>query len=357
MPKPHLPKVLLFGDLHLRKGHLIQGQECCRALVETSKKVKPDLIVLLGDVLHTHEMVYVKALKLFEGLLEQLRNIAPVRVLVGNHDFTSASENQSTEHPLGSFKKWAKVKIIDHATLDDFFIEYGYRLLLTPYIPYGGHFIAEMDRLLESGPDEYEVPEGCETIIFAHQPFSPLDPKAEHWPLDYPMVFSGHIHDRRSLQENVYYVGSSSQVAMDELPDKYACVVTLGPEGVTFDTPRLDVRSISVMRVNYDDFSVKKVMKVARFHDVRLIISSSREEKEAFMASDDRHELVAAGVKTTWDLPLDKGTGNSQVRAKSRRGNFSEILKILVNKSGDEKIQSAYERVYREEVEGGDEDE
>lgn len=347
MSKSRSPRVLLFGDLHLRKGHLVQGQECCRALVETSKKVKPDLIVLLGDVLHTHEMVYVKALKLFEGLLEQLRNIAPVRVLVGNHDFTSASENQSTEHPLGSFKKWAKVKIIDHAMLDDFFIKHGYRLLLTPYIPYGGHFIAEMDRLLESASGGYATTGDVETLILAHQPFSPLDPKAEHWPLDYPMVFSGHIHDRRSLQENVYYVGSSSQVAMDELPDKYACVVTLGPEGITFETPRLDVRSIAVMRLKYDEFSVEKVMKVARYHDVRLIISSSREEKEAFMASNDRHELLAAGVKTTWDLPMDKGIGNSKVKTKSRRGNFSEILKILVDKSGDEKIQSAYERVYR----------
>lgn len=334
------PKILLFGDLHLRKGHLLQGQECCRALVDTSKKVRPDLIILLGDVLHTHEMVYVKALKLFEGLLEQLRNIAPVRVLVGNHDFTSATENQSTEHPLGPFKKWAKVKIVDHALVDDIFIERGYQLLLTPYIPYGNHFISAMDPFLE------KVEEGVDMVIFAHQPFSPLDPKAEHWPEDYPMVFSGHIHDKQQLQENVYYVGSSSQVAIDEKPDKYACVVTLGPERISHRVIKLDVRSIAVIRVKYDDLVTEDIVSVAQRHDVRLIITSSREEKATFSESDDRSELVAAGVKITWDLPMEKGAGNNKIRAKTRRGNFSEILKILVEKSGDEKVQGAYRKIY-----------
>lgn len=336
------PTILLFGDLHFRKGHLIQGKECCEALIKTAKKYQPDLIVLLGDVLHTHEMVYVKALKLLEELLDELRKIAKVKVLVGNHDFTSASENQSTEHPLGAFKKWKDVEIIDHSTIVDQFSDSGYRLILTPYIPYEVSFSKEMKNLF----DDYDMDS---ILVLAHQPFYPIDPKAEKWPENYPLVISGHIHDRMNVGDNIYYTGSSSQVAMDEKPDKFGCLVTLG-SCISHKPIPLDVRSIAIIRTSYDDFSINDIRKVAKTHDVRLIIASTREEKDAFLDSDFRAELLAAGVKTTWDLPKEK-LGSSVVKRKVKKGTFPEILKILVANSKDQKIQEAYEKIYGVEEE------
>jgi len=348
------PTLLLFGDLHLRKGHLIQGQECCDSLVATAKKVKPDLIVLMGDVLHTHEMVYVPGYRLLENLVKLLRKIAPVKIIIGNHDFISASENQTPEHPLGPFKEWDRVEVVDHAIEDLTFIDQGYRLVLTPYIPYG-HFLESIDPLLSNESSEVV------DLVLAHQPFLGVDPKAEAWPDDYPMVISGHIHDRKLLQPNVYYTGSSSQVDCDEKPDKYACLVTLSPEGIKYKSIRLAVRSISIIRTTYDALTsetsdaeggeAQEILDLAQRHEVKLIISGTREEKIFFSDLKLAETLGSIpGLKVEWDLPLEKIVPRVP---RAKRGDFKSILKTLVDAS-DEKVKKAYEEIYGGEVDGGE---
>ncbi len=174
--------ILLFGDLHLRKGHLQQGSETVQEIVEKTRVCQPDIIVLLGDVLHTHDMVYVGAFRLLEELIDQLRTLAEVYVLVGNHDFINASENQTQEHPLGPFKKWEGVHIVDKAKI---IRVSGHRILMTPYIPYGkDRFIKMVDA--SHGKLTQEI-----DIILAHQPFFGSGPQGRLLSRRLPYGFFG----------------------------------------------------------------------------------------------------------------------------------------------------------------------
>jgi len=327
--------LLLFGDLHLRKGHLQQGEEACYALVAKAKEVSPDIIVLMGDVLHTHEMAHITPFKLLEGLLDDLRKIAPVYVLVGNHDFKSATEDQTGEHFLGPYKKWAKVKVIDRVsevTLG------GHTIVATPYLPYG-KFCSSVEEVVED-LDQVD-------LILTHQPFLVVDPKAEVLPRDYPVVYSGHIHDKCHPQSNLHYIGSSCQENYSEKPDKYACLLEVSKKGVSHRYLRLDIRSIHLEKVRVDELDVKKLVKITQHHEVRLILQGTREEKSDFQSQKENRVLLAAGIKPTWEIDLVDRVVVAP--AKRKRKDFGTLLEDLVRES-DQKVKDAYNIIYGKEV-------
>ena len=85
-------KILCIGDLHFRTGHLAKGEEVIEAVVEVATSTAPDIIVLMGDILHTHNLIQVRALRQAEKLFEKLSDIAGVYVLMGNHDFINPTQ-------------------------------------------------------------------------------------------------------------------------------------------------------------------------------------------------------------------------------------------------------------------------
>lgn len=330
-------KLLLFGDLHLRKGHLQQGESVSEALVSKTIELQPDIVVLLGDVLHTHEMVYVKALRLLEELVDHLRKLALVYILIGNHDYISASEFQTQEHPLGPFKKWDRVTVIDCITL----VELGKKkVVMTPYIPYH-KFIQSLESFLgDQDLDPLDL-----DLVLGHQPFLPVDPKAEAWPSHFPVMISGHIHDRCKPQENLYYVGASCQVNYSESPDKYACFVNLSGKK-SWKFVRLKVRSVHLEKVKVADLLPGPLIEITRNHDVRLILQGTREEKTSFEETKNFRTLKAAGIKLSWELEMPKRDPSPK---KRKRKDFEIILKEMVAQS-DPRVRDAYKLIFGEEI-------
>ena len=74
--------------------------------------------------------------------------------------------------------------------------------------------------------------------IFCHQEFYGVQMGAiksldgDKWLLDYPYVFSGHIHDRQQLQPNLYYVGSCLQHAFGESSKKTVALLNFEKESI-----------------------------------------------------------------------------------------------------------------------------
>jgi DNA repair exonuclease SbcCD nuclease subunit len=64
------------------------------------------------------------------------------------------------------------------------------------------------------------------TCIWAHQEFkgaqmgSQISTDGDIWPLDYPQVISGHIHDFQIVQSNVMYIGTPIQHTFSDAADK-----------------------------------------------------------------------------------------------------------------------------------------
>ncbi|MCQ8893800.1 MAG: metallophosphoesterase [Methanolinea sp.] len=91
----HSQKVLVAADLHLGIEQFLSGRgvhirshsrERIDRLTRCISAVKPDMLVLLGDVKHSVPFLSRQEQKEIPGFLEELRALVPLVVLPGNHD-------------------------------------------------------------------------------------------------------------------------------------------------------------------------------------------------------------------------------------------------------------------------------
>lgn len=203
-------KVLVIGDPHFQAENLPEVIEMIKKVHQVAQEKQPNLIVVLGDLLHTHEKVHVDPLNQAYLFIQMLRGICKTYVLVGNHDMTSNGQFLNDRHWMNGMKEWDNVVIVDRIMTHE---ENGLHFVLAPYV-YPGRF--------------FEALATCEKdwksadCIFAHQELrgcqlgSMISEEGDTWPETYPLVISGHIHTKHWSQENVYYPGSVLQHAFGE---------------------------------------------------------------------------------------------------------------------------------------------
>ena len=206
-------RVLVIGDTHFKPGKIKQGTEFVRACLEAARVLTPDLIVCLGDTLHTNNIVHVQAHKLACGWLESLVELAPTVLLIGNHDLISHRQFLTDNHIFNPLKKWAGLTVVDRPIVRE--VE-GFKFGFCPCVP-KGKFTAALDLLLDPETSfHWQVDLDC---IFAHQEFhgssmsSVVSSEGDKWSLAFPPVISGHIHEAQDLREdNVFYPGMSFNI-------------------------------------------------------------------------------------------------------------------------------------------------
>jgi DNA repair exonuclease SbcCD nuclease subunit len=82
--------IIAVGDPHFQTGNIPEVNMFIDRLENISKEIKPDLIVILGDLLHTHEKLHVTPYNKALEFVTRMRNITETVVLVGNHDMCFA---------------------------------------------------------------------------------------------------------------------------------------------------------------------------------------------------------------------------------------------------------------------------
>lgn len=213
---------LVIGDPHFKATQELEGKEYIKKITQIALDNKPSFIVLLGDILDTHEIIHTIAHNLAETLFENLSNISPTFVLIGNHDYINNQQFLTTRHIFGPFKKWKNMTIVDKpisVDIDD------KNFVFVPYVP-PGRFIEALNVLVMEG-ENWEIAE----CIFAHQSFKGCitqeSPKTikDSWDEEYPLIISGHIHNSQIVGKNVLYPGSSIQQHYNEPEDKYVWIV------------------------------------------------------------------------------------------------------------------------------------
>lgn len=111
-------KIISVGDPHFRTDNIPEVNLFINKLEELAKKEEPDLIVILGDVLHTHERLHTIPLNKAYEFVEKMRNIAKTFVLIGNHDMCFA-KNTPILMWDGTVKKSQEIGIGDLLVGDD----------------------------------------------------------------------------------------------------------------------------------------------------------------------------------------------------------------------------------------------
>ena len=80
-------KILHFSDAHiLNLKHYDKFVESFENFFEMARKDAPDMIVFTGDLFHTKLTVTGESIKLAKLLFQGLAKIAPVHLILGNHD-------------------------------------------------------------------------------------------------------------------------------------------------------------------------------------------------------------------------------------------------------------------------------
>lgn len=174
----------------------------------------PKYIVLLGDIMHTHDMTYLSTWRKAIKFMQQLSNkCEQLFVLLGNHDRRSHMNINPREH-------W--FELVDFA-----------RIIWKPTILEGMLFIPYLSKgTLHSTLKEMDIDPRDHKCVFAHQDFKGgmmtrniTCNDGDIWPDTYPMLYSGHYHDHHIVANNLIYVGTPYQTNVSESTKKYLCLI------------------------------------------------------------------------------------------------------------------------------------
>lgn len=255
--------ILCIGDPHFSKSRLDSLDLIISRIIHVAETKSPDLIVIMGDLLDSHERsnvyVYDKAISLLKGLCE----VGKVVLLIGNHDRPNNSDFQSNLHFFSGLLYWPNLTIIDSSR--SIMVEEK-EYWFVPYVPPG--------KFQEAISDLKGKPE----CIFCHQEFygvqlGPIkSKKGDKWKTDQPLVISGHIHNYHWLQENILYTGSPYQITYGENDDKALLLInfTSSPQ---FTRIPLNLPVKITVEIDIND-----VDKIPQDENVRVVITGDIDE-------------------------------------------------------------------------------
>jgi len=208
---------LVIGDPHFKVSNILDTDRMTEVIIKIARERQPTFIVVLGDTLDRHESIHVSPLKRATMFLHELSLIRPTYLLIGNHDLKNNQQFLSDEHPFTAFKYWGpRLTVVDTTTIvsinDNVFT-------FVPYVP-PGRFEEALNHDLNNGNWQHS------TAIFGHQEFKGVkmgpivSTEGDDWPLSYPYVIGGHIHNYDEPQTNIVSVGAPIQHAFGDTHDK-----------------------------------------------------------------------------------------------------------------------------------------
>lgn len=324
-------KILCIGDPHIKLDNITDFdlfENKLHALIDSEH---PDLIVVLGDVLHYHEKLYTQNLNNAFNFLKRLGEKSRTYVLVGNHDMINNQQFLTTNHWMNSIKSWesANILVVDNVE----YIKDGQDLFVfCPYV-YPGRFREALDTCSEDWKRA--------DVIFAHQEFKGckmgaiISEHGDEWSDDLPFVISGHIHQKQYVGENVFYTGSAMQHAFGESEENVICILDND-----FTIREIDLGLPRKRIVNVENISKIDTDRIVSSKDnIRLNVVADKTEIKEFRKSLEYSRLVDAGVKIVF-----KESKKDRVAPENQRVeyDFKSILKGLVN--GDDKMRKMYNK-------------
>jgi DNA repair exonuclease SbcCD nuclease subunit len=330
-------KVLVIGDPHFKVSNTKDTDIMSEAIVKISVDSDPDIIVVLGDVLDRHETIHVSPLKRSVSFLASLMKIAPVYLLIGNHDLKNNRQFLSDEHPFTALKYWdsSRMTVVDTTTIVTINQE---KLVFVPYTP-PGMFIEALNRL-ENWKDV--------TAIFAHQefkgaqmgPFVSVD--GDIWSTSYPHVISGHIHDYQEPQINIWYTGTPIQHSFGDRPDKTISLITFNDGKIENHTRiELPVPKKQIINITCDQVPT---YKLPENKELKIVIKGLSGDIKGIIKHPTIDDWKKAGHKIAYkDIPLTISGKDPMIDSKSA-SKFSTVLFEIVNSK--ERLSKAYTKLF-----------
>lgn len=254
-------KVLAIGDLHFKTTSSEESEILIKNILEISQNIKPDKIIILGDTLHNHSVInlypFIRATK----FIIELSKLAPVYLLIGNHDRPNHKIFMTDEHPFIALKYFQSITVVDKTIAE-------YPLVFVPYVETGRFHEAIKDIDLTKTK-----------VIFAHQEFlgSVINDQGDYWPENYPLIISGHIHKTFYLQSNIFYIGTPIQHSFYDNSNNSICLLNID------DTIELTEIPLNVPR--------KKILRIKE-EEINEIINKLNKDEKYLIIVETKQNII-----------------------------------------------------------------
>lgn len=333
-------KVLCIGDSHFKVSNVKDTELMVASIMKLINSNKPDIIVMMGDTLDRHETVHVSPLTRAVNFLQQMAQICPVYLLIGNHDLINNSQFMTDQHPFNSLKLWPNLKVCD--TTFKTTVK-GYTFVFVPYVP-PGKFNDALYGIVTGDSKDLKDLKGIDAI-FCHQEFKGAKMGAiksevgDIWPLNAPRVYSGHIHDYDKLQDNITYVGTPIQHTFGDTHRKTISMLEFN--GTNVKETRIDLGvpvkcNIQLTINDIDSF------KLDPNKEVKLVITGNASELKSASKMTKIKALIAQGVRVVYkEIP-------DTISKPSNMDNPNEkYLSCLMRAcQSDQELKTVFEQIF-----------
>ena len=322
----------LIGDPHISDRHINLSQEAIdNSLLLVKKNPNVDFVVVMGDVLDRHNSVKQSLQYMAHDWVKKLAALKPTFVLIGNHDREHDKKFRIDVHPFMGLEDWrlpkrdrdgnvvvgtdGKPEMVQRLTIVNKPVVRnlkGSTILFMPFIV-PGMFTTNIQRYLNQA-HEKQVLTNIKSIkdfdlIFAHQEFKGasygpiVSTRGDDWPLNNPMVISGHIHTRTFLQSNIYYVGSLYPTNVSESYDKGVITGSYDPLSRKFEASqitRVVMEHKRVFRIDASNMDQVTEMVALDREGVRYVVRGTREE-----IAKVKGRVKGSSLNVAYDIVLD----------------------------------------------------
>lgn len=336
---------MVIGDPHFKfqEFYLQRVEEMGEKFIALCKERKPDFIVNLGDTLHDHRKIDMLAQCKAVCFLRELSKIAPLFILIGNHDRVNNSDFLSTVSPFEALKDWKNTYIVDQPyTLTFHTFDKVFSFYFVPYVA---------PKRFQEALSLYNIDVEKFTMGFGHQEFfgskmgAFLSEEGDVWPYDKPIV-CGHIHDSQLVRnqngkEYINYVGTpighshgehglktvslfhmidSAQALITQATTFWCKSDTMTPNQANLETNiyeekiELNLKRLRTVKIdakkflNYEMDTKKEDPRYFRF-----VIEGSDYDVKMAKKSDKFHELENLGCKIHFPVTQFNTTTNNNV--------------------------------------------
>lgn len=337
-------KILAIGDQHFQPSNTEEIEEFLGKLEKYLEENKFDIIVSGGDLLHTHERLFTQSLNKAIQYIDLLTLHAPTYILVGNHDMIDCTQFLTDEHWLNVLKGKKNLTVVDRIITEKLL---NVQITFAPYVP-DGRFVEALN-LSDSLITDWH----CSKMIFCHQLFNGVKMGAivardvEDWKEEYPYICCFHVHDKQTVQDNMFYTGTPFQHAYGESSDKTITVFTIS-DSIEKDEVNLKMRKryniyLDISEVN--DWLPKKNSRT------RLSLRGTYEQYKAFNKTSKYKELQQLGVRITFNnrVVKEETKNNKEIKEmseikKTENRSFGEIMNAILFKENKD-IQDLYKKI------------
>ena len=271
-----MAKIYLIGDTHIGLGYPNSVDKWYKVHLEyfsnfliplLKNRVKEgDIIIHLGDLFDNRNVITINLLNYGMDIVEEISKIAPLHIIIGNHDCWSKSSDEI--NTIRPFKWIPNVFIYDKTSQIQF---NGLKLCLMPYIEKR----LEQINLIKSNKD-------CD-YLFCHSDLNGCrmhltsvgNRNSDKIDVDdfkiFKRVFSGHIHIRQ-VNKNFEFIGSNFQMDRNDFGDqKGITVIDTNTEETEFIPNNISPVFKKVRVIGEEDVELLETLKLSKdFIDIAI---------------------------------------------------------------------------------------